>query len=177
MSRIAKKSIPIPEKVTFSFADSTATVRGPLGELTQEILPCIAVTTDEGGVRLTPQDDKLETMALWGTFASLIKNMFEGVTKGFQKKLIVDGIGFKADVKGEEVVMSVGFSHQVKVQIPTGIKVVMEKNNLNISGIDKGLVGQFAAKVRSQKKPEPYKGKGIRYEDEVIRRKQGKKSV
>lgn len=103
--------------------------------------------------------------------------MIEGVTKGFTKKLVIDGIGFKADVKATEVVMSLGFSHQVKVAIPEGVKVVGEKNTLIITGINKDAVGQFAAYIRSQRKPEPYKGKGIRYDTEVIRRKQGKKTV
>lgn len=177
MSRLAKKSIKIADKTEVIITDSKVTVKGPLGELSLYVSPNILVEKDEEGVKLTPKTDDLETMSLWGTYASHIMNMIEGVTKGFTKKLIVDGIGYKADVKGNEVVMSLGFSHQVKALIPEGVKVTMEKNNIIITGSDKNAVGQFAAYVRSQKKPEPYKGKGIRYEDEVIRRKQGKKSV
>jgi large subunit ribosomal protein L6 len=114
---------------------------------------------------------------LVGTFASHIMNMIEGVSQGYTKKLVIDGIGFKADVKATEIIMSLGFSHTVKVIIPEGIKVTSEKNTLIITGINKDVVGQFAAYVRSQRKPEPYKGKGIRYDTEVIRRKQGKKTV
>lgn len=177
MSRLAKKSIKIADKTDVVIASDKVTVKGPLGELSLEVSPNILIEKDAEGIKLTPKTDDLETMSLWGTYASHIMNMIEGVTKGFSKKLIVEGIGFKADVKGNEIVMSLGFSHPVKVAIPEGVKVTMEKNNLIITGSDKNAVGQLAAYVRSQKKPEPYKGKGIRYEDEVIRRKQGKKSV
>lgn len=177
MSRIAKKPIAIPEKTDVTYANGTLTVKGPLGELKKEFRPEIEVKIENKEVTLTPARQSLDILALWGTYAAHLKNMLSGVNTPFVKKLVVEGIGFKSDVKGAELVMALGFSHPVKIAIPAGLKVTAEKNVITVSGIDCELVGQFAAKVRAMKKPEPYKGKGIRYEDEVIRRKQGKKSV
>ncbi len=177
MSRLAKKSIHIPEKVTAEMQGNVFNVKGPLGELSIEVSPKISIEKNEEGIKVATKVDDIQSAALVGTFASHVMNMFEGVTAGYTKKLVIEGIGFKADVKGTEVVMSLGYSHPVKVVIPEGLKVTMEKNNLIITGINKDTVGQFAAHVRSQRKPEPYKGKGIRYDYEVIRRKQGKKTV
>jgi large subunit ribosomal protein L6 len=176
MSRLAKKSIQIPEKVTAEVQGDVFKVKGPLGELSLNISPRVSVEKDTEGIKVAPKDVAVMEPIV-GTVASHIMNMLEGVSKGYTKKLVIEGIGFKADVKGNEVVMSLGFSHPVKVLIPEGVKVAMEKNNLIITGIHKDTVGQFAAYVRSQRKPEPYKGKGIRYDNEVIRRKQGKKTV
>jgi large subunit ribosomal protein L6 len=119
----------------------------------------------------------LESRALWGTYGSHIANMVAGVNKPFEKKLILEGIGYKSEVKGDKIVFALGFSHPVEVLIPSGIKVTAEKNNITVSGIDKEEVGKFTANIRALKKPEPYKGKGMRYADEVVKRKQGKKSV
>jgi large subunit ribosomal protein L6 len=177
MSRLAKKSIPLPEKTDVTINPGEVKIKGPLGELSLIIDPRVEVVKDEEGLKLTLKEETIETLALWGTVASHLMNMFEGVTKGYTKKVVIDGIGYKGDVRGNEVVLAVGFSHPVKLTIPAGITVVGEKNTLAVSGIDKTKVGQFAASIRTQKKPEPYKGKGIRYEGEVIRRKQGKKSV
>ena len=178
MSRIAKKVIAIPEKVTVEVKDRMLLIKGPLGEIHFGLdTSRIAVEQSAEGIQLIPKNDELLTEALWGTYASILKNHLKGVTEGFTKKLVVEGIGYKSDVRGEELVLSVGFSHQVHMKIPKELKVVMEKMTVVISGIDKELVGKFAASVRAVKKPEPYKGKGIRYEDEVVRRKQGKKSV
>jgi large subunit ribosomal protein L6 len=177
MSRIGKKPIVLPPKTEVSVKDDKVTVKGPLGELSRPVRPEIIIKVENGAVTLTPTRNSLDINALWGTYASHIENMIEGVNKPFEKKLIVEGIGYKADVKGKDLVMALGFSHPVKIEIPAGLKVTSEKNNLTVSGLDSELVGQFAAKIRSQKKPEPYKGKGIRYADEVIRRKQGKKTV
>ncbi len=177
MSRIAKKPIPIPEKTEVTYSGGTLTVKGPLGTLTKEFRPEIEIKIENKEVTLTPIRHSLDIMALWGTYGSHLKNMLAGVNAPYQKKLIVEGIGFKSDVKGKELVMALGFSHPVKVIIPDNLKVTAEKNVITVSGIDCEAVGQFAAKVRALKKPEPYKGKGIRYDDEVIRRKQGKKSV
>lgn len=177
MSRIAKKPIAIPEKTTVSFAAGILTVKGPLGELKKDFKPEIEVAIANNEVTLTPVRNSLDVLALWGTYGSHLRNMMAGVNTLYQKKLIVEGIGFKSDVKGKDLHMALGFSHPVVVEIPTDLKVTAEKNVITISGINIESVGQFAAKVRSMKKPEPYKGKGIRYEDEVIRRKQGKKSV
>lgn len=177
MSRIAKKPIAIPEKTEVTVAAGLVTVKGPLGELKREFRQEIAIAVEGGNVTLTPCRQSLDILSLWGTYAAHIRNMMEGVHKAFEKKLIVEGIGFKADVKGNDLNLALGFSHPVKVVIPAGLKVTAEKNVITVSGIDIEKVGQFVAEVRSLKKPEPYKGKGIRYDTEVIRRKQGKKSV
>ena len=175
MSRIGKKVIVIPEKTTVVMGDGLVSVKGPLGELSRAFKNDIAVTVGAGQVTLAPKNE--ESAPLWGTYSAHLSNMIAGVNKLFQKKLIIEGIGFKSEVKGEELVLALGFSHPVKVKIPKGLKITAEKNLLTISGIDTELVGQFSAKIRSLKKPEPYKGKGIRYEKEVIRRKQGKKTT
>ncbi|MFC1720658.1 50S ribosomal protein L6 [Patescibacteria group bacterium] len=177
MSRIGKQTIVIPEKTEVVQNDGVITVKGPLGELKKELRDNIEIKIEGNEVTLAPKDESKSTTALWGTYASHIKNMVDGVNKLYEKKLIVEGVGFKVDLKGNEIEMALGFSHPVKVAIPEGITVAVEKNTISISSIDKEALGQFAAKVRALKKPEPYKGKGIRYEDEVVRRKQGKKAV
>lgn len=178
MSRIAKQPINIPEKTEVTFVDGLFTVKGPKGELSRALKNDVIVKLDGGVITLMPKDDTdIFSRALWGTYASHIKNMIAGVNTGFSKKLILEGVGFKSEVKGSDLVLALGFSHGVTVAIPAGLTVTAEKNNITISGIDKENVGQFAAKVRALKKPEPYKGKGFRYDDEVIRRKQGKKAA
>ncbi|MFZ2484971.1 MAG: 50S ribosomal protein L6, partial [Minisyncoccia bacterium] len=157
--------------------DSSVSVKGPMGELTRELHPIIEVRVDGNTVTLHPKKMTLESRALWGTYASHITNMVSGVNKPFEKKLILEGIGYKSEVKGDKIVMALGFSHPVEVSITPGLKVTAEKNVITISGANKEDVGQFASRLRALKKPEPYKGKGMRYSDEVIRRKQGKKSV
>ncbi len=178
MSRIGKKPIEIPAKTEVSLSGNVLTVKGPLGELTRVVrTDAVDVLIEENAVTLTPKNDNLETKALWGTFGSHIKNMVQGVNQEYVIKLLVEGVGFKSELQGSTLVMNLGFSHQVKFELPKGITCKVEKGEITISGIDKEAVGQFAAVVRSKKKPEPYKGKGIRYSDEVIRRKEGKKSV
>lgn len=177
MSRIAKKPIPVPEKTQANYASGVLTIKGPLGELKKSFRSEIKIEISNNEISLTPIRSSLDVLALWGTYASHIRNMLEGVNKAFEKKLIVEGIGYKSDVKGNQLHLALGFSHPVQIEIPTGLKVTAEKNIITVNGIDVETVGQFVAKVRSLKKPEPYKGKGIRYSDEVIRRKQGKKSV
>ena len=177
MSRIGKQLITIPANTTFAIANGVVTVKGPLGELKREFKPEIEIVLKDGVVTLNPVRKSLDLQALWGTYSAHIMNMINGVNKAFEKKLIVEGIGFKSDVKGTELTMSLGFSHPVKMDIPAGLKVTAEKNVITVSGINIEQVGQFVAKIRSMKTPEPYKGKGIRYDSEVIRRKQGKKSV
>lgn len=177
MSRIAKKPIAIPEKTDVSYSGGILTVKGPLGELKKTFRSEIEVKIENKEILLTPIRNSLDILALWGTYGSHVRNMMAGVNTLYQKKLIVEGIGYKSDVKGKELHMALGFSHPVQVTIPDTLKVTAEKNVITISGMDCETVGQFAAQVRALKKPEPYKGKGIRYEDEVIRRKQGKKSV
>ncbi|MDO8430485.1 MAG: 50S ribosomal protein L6 [Candidatus Taylorbacteria bacterium] len=177
MSRIAKKPITIPEKTDVTFSSGVLTIKGPLGEIKKSFKPEIEIKVENNTILLIPTSQSLDILALWGTYASHIRNMLEGVHKAFEKKLIVEGIGFKSDIKGKEIHLALGFSHPVMRPIPEGLKVTAEKNVITVTGIDSELVGQFTAQVRALKKPEPYKGKGIRYSDEVIRRKQGKKSV
>ena len=178
MSRIAKQPIPIPANTEVKLADGMLTVKGPKGTLTRAVKPDVIILIEAGTVTLMPKDDtSIFSRALWGTYASHVKNMLAGVNAGYSKKLILEGVGFKSEVKGKDLLLALGFSHGVTVPIPEGLTVTAEKNNITISGIDKEMVGQFAAKVRAMKKPEPYKGKGFRYDGEVIRRKQGKKAA
>jgi large subunit ribosomal protein L6 len=177
MSRIGKKIINIPAGVEVTLDKGTLTVKGPLGTLVRSFKTVIEININGKEITLNPTKNDVETRSLWGTFSSHISNMIEGVTKGFEKKMSIEGVGYKVNVVGDKVVMSLGLSHGVEVKIPEGIKAVSEKNNFAFSGIDKELVGQFSAKIRAYKKTEPYKGKGIRYVGEFIRRKQGKKST
>lgn len=177
MSRIGKRPISIPEKSEVAVADGVVTVKGPKGELVLTLHPKVHVELMEGGVQVSPKDDSRLALALWGTFASHIKNMLHGVTEGYSKKLVLDGIGYRMAVSGNELTLTVGYSHPVVMTVPEGLSATVEKNELTVSGIDKELVGQFSANVRAKKKPEPYKGKGFHYSDEVILRKQGKKAA
>jgi large subunit ribosomal protein L6 len=178
MSRIGKKPIEIPAKTEVTLSGNIITVKGPLGELSKVVrTDAVEVSIENNIITLTPKNDNLETKALWGTFGSHIKNMIAGVNQEYVIKLIIEGVGYKADLQGTTLVMNLGFSHQVKLEVPKGLTCKVEKGEVTLSGIDKEVVGQFAAVVRSKKKPEPYKGKGIRYSDETVRRKEGKKSV
>ena len=174
MSRIAKKGIHIPSGTLVTFNEGTVHVKGPHGELSRSF-PKVVVENDL--VTFNPRSSTLEGRAMLGTVAAHVRNMVKGVNEKYEKKLILEGIGYKIEVKGQNLAMALGFSHPVEVAIPSGITVSVEKNVITIQGIDKELVGQFAASLRSLKKPEPYKGKGMRYSDEVIERKQGKKSA
>lgn len=177
MSRIGKKPIEINEKTTVTITESDVTVKGPLGELKTVYLPVVEIKQEENQIVVTPKNDEQKTTSLWGTYASLINGMVQGVNQEFEKSLIIEGVGFKAEVRGENVVLNVGFSHPVEIKIPKGVTVEIEKENIKVRGIDKQAVGELAAVIRATKKPEPYKGKGIRYSDEIIRRKEGKKTV
>ena len=177
MSRIGKKIIAIPEKTEVTVSSSILTVKGPLGSLSKFFKSDIEINISGKDITLSPKKESIETRAMWGTYASHIMNMIAGVNNPFTKKLILEGIGYKSEVKGNNLVLALGFSHPVNVFIPEGLKVTAEKNIITATGIDKELVGQFSAKVRSLKKPEPYKGKGMRYEGEIIKRKQGKKTA
>ncbi len=178
MSRIGKQIITIPAGVTASVDGSIFTVKGPKGELTRDFKTnLITVVINGSEITFTKNVDSIESRALWGTVASHVKNMVVGVTDGFTKKLILEGVGFKSEVKEGRLDLALGFSHSVKIPIPAGLTVTAEKNNITVSGFDKELIGSFTAGVRGMKKPEPYKGKGFRYDNEVIRRKQGKKSA
>jgi large subunit ribosomal protein L6 len=177
MSRLGKKGIEIPAKTEVKINGDVITVKGPLGELSRSFKKNIIISVEGNKVELKPVKDSLENKALWGTYASHIINMIEGVNKGYTNKLVVEGIGYKADVAPTDITFKVGFSHPVKVKIPSGLKVTSDKGVVVITGIDKELVTSFASGLRAIKKPEPYKGKGIRFEDEVIRRKEGKKTA
>lgn len=177
MSRLAKRPIAIPKGAEVTASVSTVVVKGPLGSLSKDLPREIGITVGEGGVQVEQKGTSQTARALVGTYASHVRNMMKGVTEGFSKKLLIDGVGFKWDVSGDSLNLALGFSHPVKVKIPQGIKAVIDKTGLTLTGFDKELVGQFAADIRALKKPEPYKGKGIRYEGEVIRRKQGKKTA
>ena len=177
MSRLARRPIEIPKGVEASMHDGTFSVKGPKGELSRTLRPEVVLTIGGSTASFKPVRENKQSAALWGTYASHLKNMIAGVNNPYQKKLILEGVGYKSEVKGANLSLALGFSHPVNVLIPQGLTVTAEKNVITISGIDKELLGQFAASVRALKKPEPYKGKGFRYEGEVIRRKQGKKSV
>jgi len=188
MSRIGKKPIVVPEKTEVTFSDGLFSVKGPQGALSRSFEDSISIKIQDNKgdhvINLEPKNPNGSHNALWGTYASHITNMIQGVNAPYEKKLIVEGVGFKSDVQpastqggGNKLVMSLGFSHPVELIVPEGLKVTALKNVISVSGIDKELVGQFAASIRAKKKPEPYKGKGIRYENEVIRRKQGKKAA
>ncbi|MBI2048937.1 MAG: 50S ribosomal protein L6 [Parcubacteria group bacterium] len=166
MSRIGKQPIALPAKTECTVGDGIVTVKGPLGELSRAFRASdISVQCEGGEIKVTPKRNTLLSRALWGTYASHIRNMVEGVHKEFEKKLLVEGIGYRAEASGNTLALLVGFSHPVKIPIPKGISVTTEKGGiLTIKGSDKEAVGGFAAYVRSIKKPEPYKGKGIRYE-------------
>lgn len=176
MSRLAKKPIGVG-KTAVTVAGGMLSVKGTKGTLTKRVHPSVDVAVGETGVMITPKDRSRLAKALTGTFASHVKNMVQGVETPYMKKLILEGVGYRVELNGKELVLTVGFSHTVPLAIPEDVTVVVEKNNITIMSPNKESVGQFAANVRSVKPPEPYLGKGIRYDGEVIRRKQGKKAV
>lgn len=175
MSRIGKQPIQIPPGVTVSVNGNHCSVRGPKGELAWVLHPHAHITTEEKTLHIQVRDPKdIFDRSLWGLSQRLIANMITGVTEGFEKKLELNGVGYKVAVSGATVTLHLGFSHPIEFTLPKGIEAKVEKNTLTISGIDKQLVGETAARIRAFRKPEPYKGKGIRYVDEVIRKKAGK---
>ncbi len=177
MSRIGKQVIEIPEKTEVTCDNGVIKVKGPLGELTKPTHREIKVTIADGTVKVDPTNDGGLSQALWGTYSSHIQNMIAGVNTPYEKRLQIEGVGYRAAMQGNTLVLTVGFSHPVNMPVPDGLEVAVEKNIIIVKGIDKEKVGQFAANVRAKKKPEPYKGKGIRYEGEFIIRKQGKKAA
>ena len=175
MSRIGRLPVVIPQGVTVTFADGVATVKGPLGTLSEEIKGHINLEIKGNEAIFTRDNDEKETKALHGLYRATLHNMVEGVTKGFEKHLMISGVGVKVALQGTKLVMNIGFSHQVTMPEPEGITIeVPAPNKIIISGADKQKVGQFAAEVREKRPPEPYKGKGIKYAEEHIRRKEGK---
>ena len=175
MSRIGRKPIVLPAGVDFKVEDSVVTVKGPKGTLTQKIHPAMTVEVNGNEVLVTRPNDEKENRSLHGLTRTLINNMVIGVTEGFKRELEVNGVGYRVQKQGKDLVMNLGYSHQVIVSEIPGITIEAPgPNQIIISGADKQLVGQFAAEVREKRPPEPYKGKGIKYVDEHIRRKEGK---
>jgi len=203
MSRIGKKPIEIPKDVEVKIEDDTVIVKGPKGELQKKIRPEIRVEINphtkrgqgtegakkdevsprygvgvkENEILVSPERETKKTNAFWGLTRTLVSNMVKGVTEGYEKKLEIQGVGYKANLEGEDLILRVGFSHPVKIDKVEGIEFSVEKSIVTVSGINKELVGQIAAKIRKNRPPEPYKGKGIRYVGEEVRRKAGKKVV
>lgn len=174
MSRIGKLPIDIPSGVTITVDSDTIKVSGPKGENLVSQLPDLKIEIENGKVQVTRANDTDKVKAAHGLMRTLIKNAVEGVTKGFSRELIVEGVGFRVNGGGQNLELALGYSHPIKYQAPAGIEIKVDKMNITVSGIDKQTVGQVAAEIRAFKKPEPYKGKGIRYSDEQILRKAGK---
>jgi large subunit ribosomal protein L6 len=174
MSRVGKLPIGIPSGVTITVDPDTITVTGPKGELKQFTMPGITVAQEDGQVIVTRANDEPKIRAKHGLMRALINNMVVGVGTGFSKKLEINGVGFRVALVGQDLKMNLGFSHEVIYHLPQGITAVVEQNTITVNGISKQQVGQVAAEIRSLKKPEPYKGKGIKYEGERIIRKSGK---
>lgn len=176
MSRIGKRIIVIPEGVTVTEDNNVVVVKGPKGELKQEMLKDISMKQENNEITLERKNDAAK--AMHGTMNSLISNMIIGVTKGYEKSLEIVGVGYRFNVQGKKLVINAGYSHPVELEIPAGLTVeAISNTEIKVSGIDKVLVGEFSANIRKVRKPEPYKGKGIRYKDEHIIRKEGKKAA
>lgn len=177
MSRIGKRAVVVPSGTTVSVSDGEVIVKGKGGELRRAVHPAVSIAVNGAEIVVSPSQSSRLARALWGTYAAHLRNMIAGVNQPFTKRLQIEGIGYRAELAGAQLKLAIGLSHPVFVNVPKGVSVAVEKNIITVSGADKELVGQFAADVRSHKKPEPYKGKGIRYEGEVVRQKQGKKGV
>ena len=177
MSRIGNRIIAIPEGVSVEIVDSNVVVKGPKGQLTAPVKKGITVEIKDGNVTVQRDNDLLQNKQLHGTMNANINNMIIGVSKGYTKALEIIGVGYKFNLKGDTLVVNAGYSHSVELKIPQELKVEAKSNTeIEVSGIDKILVGEFAANIRKVRKPEPYKGKGIRYVGEYVRRKEGKKA-
>lgn len=177
MSKIGKKPVIIEEGVTVAVEENAIEVKGANASSRLPILPGVRVEKKDNELIFTPVNDTKQTLSNWGTMRALTENAVKGATKDFTKTLVIEGVGYRANVEGEGLVLNLGYSHPIKFDIPQGIKITIDKNVINISGADRQLVGEVAARIRRLRKPEPYKGKGIRYLDEVIKRKAGKKAV
>lgn len=176
MSRIGRKPISVPGEVTVENTHETVVVRGPKGTLSLSIPAHYRIVKEEGGVRVEAPAGRGYN-ALWGTTRALISNTVAGVSKGWEKRLEIEGIGYSASLDNANLILQVGFTHPVVIEPPEGIQFAVERNVVTVRGIDKQCVGQVAARIRNVRKPEPYKGKGIRYQGEVVRRKAGKRAV
>jgi len=176
MSRIGKKPVSLPTGVTAAVSDGTVSVKGPKGEMKLRLVSEIEAAVKDGAIAITTREDTDRARAMWGMQRTLVNNLVLGVTKGFSERLEISGVGYRAAVQGKTLNLQVGLSHDVNYPIPAGIQIVCEKPTIiSITGSDKQLVGQVAAEIRSYRPPEPYKGKGVRYSSERIRRKEGKK--
>ncbi|MCX7684093.1 MAG: 50S ribosomal protein L6 [Acetobacteraceae bacterium] len=176
MSRVGKYPVPVPAGVTASLQGRTFVAKGKMGELQLALTDAVDVEIGGGKVSVKPRGDDRRARTMWGTTRSLINGMLTGVSTGFSKSMEITGTGYKAAMQGDELVLNLGFSHEIRYRAPKGIKITCEKpTSIKVEGADKQQVGQVAAEIRAFRPPEPYKGKGIRYSDEVIRRKEGKK--
>lgn len=176
MSRIGKKPVTVPSGVTANIAGGELSVKGPKGTLTMPLADDIKYETVDGGISVQPANETKRARAFWGMQRTLVQNLVTGVTEGFSKKLLISGVGYRASMQGKKLKLQLGYSHDVDFDIPEGIEIkTPDQTTIEISGIDKQKVGQVAAEIRRWRKPEPYKGKGIKYADEFIFRKEGKK--
>jgi large subunit ribosomal protein L6 len=176
MSRIGKKPVTVPAGVTASIDDRVLSVKGPKGTLSLNLRDEISYTVEDGGISVQPANETKQARAFWGMQRTLVQNLVTGVTEGFTKKLLITGVGYRANSQGKVLKLQLGYSHDVNIDVPEGIEIkTPDQTTVEISGIDKQKVGQIAAEIRRWRKPEPYKGKGIKYDGEFIFRKEGKK--
>ena len=176
MSRIGKKAVPVPAGVTANIAGGEIAVKGPKGTLTMPLVDDIRYEMVADGISVLPANDTKRARAFWGMQRTLVQNLVTGVTTGFSKKLVITGVGYRANAQGRKLKLQLGYSHDVDIDVPEGIDIkTPDQTTIEISGIDKQKVGQLAAEIRRWRKPEPYKGKGIKYDGEFIFRKEGKK--
>ena len=176
MSRIGKKPVPIPAGVTATIEGKLLSVKGPKGTLTLDLADDVSYTVEDGGISVQPANDTKRARSFWGMQRTLVQNLVTGVTEGFTKQLLITGVGYRANLQGKNLKLQLGYSHDVDYAVPEGITIATpDQTTVNISGIDKQKVGQVAAEIRRWRKPEPYKGKGIKYAGEFIFRKEGKK--
>ncbi|MGY8992012.1 MAG: 50S ribosomal protein L6 [Rhodospirillales bacterium] len=176
MSRIGQVPVPIPDGVNVDIAGQIITAKGKLGELSATLMPEVVITQEDKQITVRPRNDTLRARQMWGTARSVINNLVIGVAEGFKKELEINGVGYRAQVKGKNLVLQLGFSHDVEYPIPEGIKIqCADQTHISIEGMNRQVVGQVAAEIRGYRPPEPYKGKGVKYADEEILRKEGKK--
>lgn len=176
MSRVGMLPVTIPEGVTVDIADSVMTAKGKLGVLSLTFVDDVSTVIEDGKLIVKPANDSIKSKKMWGTFRTLASNLIVGVSDGFSRTLEVNGVGYRAQIQGKDLVLQLGYSHEIRYAAPEGITITCEtQNEISIFGADKQVVGSVAAKIRSYRPPEPYKGKGVKYKDEVIIRKEGKK--
>ncbi len=177
MSRIGKKPVIIEEGVTVNILEDAVEIKGQTTTTALPILPGIKIEKKENELIFIPGNETKQTLSNWGTMRALVQNAVSGAARDFTKSLVIEGVGYRANMEGEKLVLSLGYSHPVRFDIPKGVKITVERNVLTVAGADRQLVGETAARIRKLRKPEPYKGKGIRYEGEIIKRKAGKKAI